>query len=222
MEPRPRTHTRTHFALLEIVRTLRNSRMVTLTTPALARWHTHRRVEILGVFGSGKTTLARQIAESDAHHLAENHAANPYWGRQDTVQVIGYLPYDLTFLTQHAFLVATAPEDGVAVCDWSFNTDRLWASMRLGREELASYEAAYAAILARLGPPALYLYLRQPPEVIRYRLAKRARQSEEAFREHVDSAYVRIEQLVAGLPATQLHVVGDEFDSQALRTLLSI
>jgi deoxyadenosine/deoxycytidine kinase len=194
--------------------------MVTLTTPAPTHWPTHRRVEILGVFGSGKTTLARQIRESDAHHLAENHTANPYWGRQDAVKAIGYLPYELTFLTQHAFLVATAPENGVAVCDWSFDTDRLWASMRLGREELATYEATYTTILARLGPPALYLYLRHPPEVIRYRLAKRARQNEEAFREQVDIAYARIEKLVASLPAAQVHVVGDEFDPQALRKLL--
>jgi len=194
--------------------------MVTLSTPTPV-YPTLKRVEILGVFGAGKTTLAKRIAASDAHHLAEDHGANPYWGLQKTLQVTGYLPYDLTFLTQHAFLAATAPEDGIAVCDWSFPTDRLWASMRLEKGELAVYDAAYSAILSRLGPPLLYLYLRQPPEVIRYRLASRARRSEEAFREHVDDAYARIEQLAASLPAGQLRVVGDGFDAQALRASLS-
>lgn len=191
--------------------------MVTLSTPTPIRGSALQRVEILGVFGAGKTTLAKRIAASGAHHLAEDHGTNPYWGLQEAVQVTGYLPYDLTFLTQHAFLAATAPDDGLAVCDWSFPTDRLWASMRLEKEELVAYDAAHVAILSRLGPPLLYLYLRQPPEVIRYRLAIRARRSEEAFREQVDDAYARIEQLVADLPAAQLRVVGDGFDAQALR-----
>ncbi len=194
--------------------------MVTLSTPTTMFRSALRRVEILGVFGSGKTTLAKQLAESGSHHLAENHDANPYWGLQQIVQTTGYLPYDLTFLTQHAFLAAAAPKDGIAVCDWSFLTDRLWASMRLEKEEFTAYDAAYEAILSRLGPPLLYLYLRQPPEVIRYRLASRARKSEEAFREHVDAAYARVEQLVAGLPSAQLRVVGDEFDPRALQASL--
>lgn len=194
--------------------------MVTLSTPTPVR-PTLKRIEILGVFGAGKSTLATRIAASNKHHLAEDHEANPYWGLQRTLQVTGYLPYDLNFLTQHALLAATAPEEGIAVCDWSFPTDRLWASMRLEKEELAAYDAAYAAILSRLGSPLLYLYLRQPPEVILHRLASRARQSEEAFREHVNDAYARIEQLVAGLPAAQLRVVDDGFDARALQASLT-
>lgn len=194
--------------------------MVTLSTPKPTSGPALQRVEVLGVFGAGKTTLAKRIAASGAHHLAEDHGANPYWGLEETVQVTGYLPYDLTFLTQHAFLAATAPDGGVAVCDWSFATDRLWASMRLGEEDLAAYDRAYAAIVSRLGPPLLYLYLRHPPEVIRCRLARRARRNEEAFREQVDDAYLRIEQLVSDLPAAQLRVVGDEMDAQTLQALL--
>lgn len=190
--------------------------MVTLSVPNPVH-KTLKRVEILGVFGAGKTTLAKRIAASNSHHLAEDHDANPYWGLQKALQVTGYLPYDLNFLTQHAFLAATAPDDGISVCDWSFSTDRLWASMRLEKTELSAYDAAHEAIMSRLGPPFLYLYLRQPPEVIRCRLASRARQSEESFREHVNTAYVRLEELIAVLPVGLLRIVDDEFDPQDLQ-----
>ena len=67
--------------------------MVTLSTPTPVS-PTLKRIEILGVFGAGKSTLATRIAESSKHHLAEDHEANPYWGLQRTLQVTGYLPYD--------------------------------------------------------------------------------------------------------------------------------
>lgn len=194
--------------------------MLTLSAPPLDPVPRPNRVEIIGVFGAGKSTLAKRIAGPGTKYLAEDHQANPYWGCQKAVQVAGYLPYDLSFLMQHALLVATAPNDVLAVCDWSFLTDRLWAKMRLAEAELTAYDLTCAAILTRLGSPQLYIYLRQSPDVIRYRVAKRARQSEEAFCEHVEAAYARVEELVEAVPAGRLRIVGDAFEARDLMASL--
>lgn len=193
--------------------------MVTLSPPKTRHTPVGPRIEILGVFGSGKTTLAKRLCRSGPEHLAEDHRHNPFWGDAAAISVTGYLPYDLAFLVQHAHLASGASPNRLAICDWSFATDRLWASMRVN-QDMQTYEAAHRALTSRLGPPRGYLYLRQPVEVILQRLAKRARQSEESFRTDVGAAYERLEALTLTIPSERLLVVEDDFDGARLKSWL--
>lgn len=178
------------------------------------------RVEILGVLGAGKTTLAHRLAENQRLVLAENHDRNIFWNDQQAINALGYLPYDLSFLLQHAHLVASAgvTGSGCLFCDWSLLSDRLWASMRLG-QQLAAYETVHRSVSDRIGQPLGYLYLKQPAEVIAARLVKRGRVAESAFSaQAAPNAADQLEALVQSLPPEQVLTVGEDVPLKFVRT----
>ena len=195
--------------------------MLTLSVPEPELALPKARVEILAVFGAGKTTLAKRIAASDDHVLGEEHDRNPFWGDERAIRSLGYLGYDLSFLIQHAHLVTTAPEAGVAICDWSFPTDLLWASQRLD-VDLDSYIAIYEALMLRVGLPAAYLFLRQSPDTIIERLERRSRKSEASFKPFVQTACEKIEAIAEKLPSERTLIVGDDFSSLDLARWLNM
>jgi len=185
--------------------------MVSLSPTATRRLTGRRRVEILGAFGAGKSTIAASLARRSYVVLAEQHEQNIYWGKADATEITGYLAYDLGFLLQHAYLAAshavTRPQN-VGICDWSFVSDRLWASMRLD-EDLSLYDAIHARIQERLGAPLGYLYLRQPTSVVVHRLLSRGREPEAALVQHVEAAVLRLETLVSSLPSAMVMPIDD-------------
>lgn len=174
------------------------------------------RIEILGVFGSGKTTLARRLARTVSDLLLEDHHLNPFWGDGHALAVTGYLPYDLGFLVQHAHLAALdAIRPGAGICDWSFETDRLWASMRL-KGDFEPYDAVHRAMGVRLGRARLYVHLDLPVGTILTRLEKRGRMFEAGFRRHVAEAAAEVKRLAASLPPGSVARVASEDDVGAL------
>lgn len=172
------------------------------------------RIEILGVFGSGKTTLAKRLARPSAIALLEDHAQNPFWGDDAALQVTGYLPYDLHFLLQHVHLATGASRserEPAAICDWSLISDRLWASRRLGNE-FETYLKVYHSLAERVGEPVGYVYLRQSPSVIVERLLARGRLPEAGLLDSIAAAASDLDRLVATLPSGKFLVAGDDID----------
>jgi deoxyadenosine/deoxycytidine kinase len=196
--------------------------MVTLAPQATPELITGRRIEILGVFGSGKTTLAKKlVAESEEPQplLAEQHEQNPFWGAERQNQILGYLAYDLSFLMQHAHLVASISSQGIHFCDWSFRSDRVWASMRLD-QEFSVYDAVYKAIQQRLPSPLGYLYLKQPVELIATRLGLRGRAAERSFLDYVKAAAEQLDEFARTLPSDQIMEVTDDVSLSEICTWL--
>lgn len=196
--------------------------MVTLAPQAPPELITGRRIEILGVFGSGKTTLAKKlVAESEEPQplLAEQHEQNPFWGAERQNQILGYLAYDLSFLMQHAHLVASINSQGIHFCDWSFRSDRVWASMRLD-QEFSVYDAVYKAIQQRLPSPLGYLYLKQPVELIARRLGLRGRAAERSFLDYVKAAAEQLDEFARTLPSDQIMEVTDDVSLSEICTWL--
>lgn len=183
--------------------------MVTLAPKATPEHLSGRRIEILGVFGSGKTTLARRLTTDLQLLLAEQHEQNPFWGAERPNQILGYLAYDLSFLMQHAHLVAGATAEEIYFCDWSFKSDRIWASMRLDRD-FSAYDAVYQIIQKRLPLPLGYLYLKQPAEVIVERLGIRGRVPEQSFIDYVQTAVEEMDKLICTIPTAEVLEVGDD------------
>jgi len=177
--------------------------------------HSVPRIEILGVFGSGKTTLSVHLSNKVGALLPERHELNPLWGKQSSIENLGYLPYDLYFLLQHADLasskIAVSPQ-AVSICDWSFRTDRLWASMRLG-DDIQVYDAVYGSILKHISPPLGYLYLPQPVNKIIERIGSRGRASEASFVKHVSAAAKNLGELVESMTSENVLEVSDFYDS---------
>jgi deoxyadenosine/deoxycytidine kinase len=180
-----------------------------------------QRIEVLGVFGSGKTTLAKKLAHGQFSPALEDHEKNPFWADTLVNQAVGYLPYDLSFLVQHANLALSiaSATDTTLLCDWSFASDRLWASMRLGAE-FSVYDAAYQSILRHLSPTVGYLYLRQPVDVIVERIRSRGRNTETSFLNAVPKAVAALEQLARELPRDRVFVVSDNTQTRELETFL--
>ncbi|QJI34069.1 deoxynucleoside kinase [Pseudomonas sp. ADAK13] len=186
--------------------------MVTLAPKETPEQLSGRRIEILGVFGSGKTTLARKlVAESNETQplLAEQHEQNLFWGAERHNQILGYLPYDLSFLMQHAHLVASINSDVIHFCDWSFGSDRVWASMRLD-SDFSAYEVVSDIILKKLPSPLGYLYLKQPVELISKRLGLRGRVEERNFLNYVKAAAEQLDEFARTLSSNQVLEVTDD------------
>ncbi|KPH82737.1 hypothetical protein AE618_02230 [Bosea vaviloviae] len=180
-------------------------------------------MEILGLFGAGKTTLAAKLAKGFCDHLAEDHTRNPFWGNDEVLEVSGPLPYDLAFLLQHWHAAAQPPvgEPRLGICDWSFASDRLWASMR-SEGDMAAYDAVHRNRLAQLGEPVGYLYLRHPVDVVASRLVNRGRQVEAPLLRTLEEASRGLDRLAEELPTSRVLVCGDGFEQRDLRAALSV
>ncbi len=172
------------------------------------------RVEIIGVFGSGKTTFVNNLSKLGIFQkLLENHEKNPFWGDDESIGITGYLPYDLSFLIQHAHLSCKVKKNDtptISICDWSFSTDYLWASMRLG-EELGAYEKVYNNIIKNIGSPIGYFYLEQTPEIIVKRIIGRGRAPEISFYKFVEKAVLAISDLASAMKNSgeNITIIGD-------------
>ena len=189
--------------------------MVTLSSVTTKTFQAGPRIEVLGVFGAGKSTLAARVAGRVHAVLPEDHERNRFWG-DDSPGMIGYLAYDLSFLLQHVHLAANfrqVASGQVAVCDWSLLSDRLWASMRLG-SEFAIYDAVHAALTNRIRPAVGYLYLKQTPKVVLQRLRQRGRAPEANLGSQISEAVARLDALVRSLPSDLVAVVSDDLDER--------
>jgi hypothetical protein len=183
--------------------------MVSLTKVTPKPINQGSRFEILGVFGSGKTTLARHFTRKGGYGLFEDHEANPFWGKAAELDVAGYLPYDLGFLVGHAFLCADYSvnrSDTFGVSDWSFETDRLWASLRLG-ESAEEYAAVWRDVARQAGAAAGYVLLDVPPALIVERMRFRGRAPEADLYPFIESAAASVSSAAAGLPAEKLLIL---------------
>lgn len=186
--------------------------MVSLAPTSISVHGRTPRIEILGVFGSGKSTLAATLAStSSLECLPEDHSKNPFWGQANAIRRAGQLPYDLSFMIQHAYLAASSLRSGssAGICDWSFATDRLWASMRL-EHDIAIYSAAQDAVLERVGAACGYLYLKQPAELIMERIRGRGRVQESEFHNFIERAVSAVDLIANQLPKDKLQIVGDD------------
>jgi deoxyadenosine/deoxycytidine kinase len=177
-----------------------------------------KRIEILGVPGAGKSTLAGKFICGGIQVLAERHQDNPFWGNHSLNERLGFLGYDLTFLLQHTQLTVggdPSKRKPLSVCDWSFLSDRLWASMRLA-SDLPLYQSVYDALMGRIPAPIGYLYLKQPADTIVQRVLARGRQPELAFIDAIQSAVLKLDEVVKDVDPAKVMIVGDEFDVEQL------
>jgi len=136
-----------------------------------------RRVEVIGVFGSGKTFLVNSL-DSRFKKIRERHTANRFWGRRSFQEASGFLAYDLDFLLDHYYLATrTNTRNGIAVCDWSFVSDRVWALLRQGRDS-AVYRKVHEELTDAIPEPIGYIFLDYPARLIHQRIQSRGRAPE--------------------------------------------
>jgi deoxyadenosine/deoxycytidine kinase len=146
-----------------------------------------RYIAVEGPIRVGKSTLARILAERlNAQRVTESED-NPF------LRAFYEGEPGAAFQAQFAFLVRRfeqlraldlgARAQKIAVADFIFEKDKLFACLNLNDQELDIYNRYYNYFREQLPTPDLVIYLQATPEVLKKRLKKRNAPGEKAINE---------------------------------------
>ena len=135
---------------------------------------------IEGAIGAGTTTLTQLLADHfDADSVLERFEENPFLERfyEDRER--------WAFQTQLAFLASRFRQQkelserdlfrDLAVSDYTFDKDRIFARQTLSGDELQLYESLFRLMEPTVPTPDLVVYLRSSPERLLQNIEKRDR-----------------------------------------------
>jgi deoxyadenosine/deoxycytidine kinase len=135
-------------------------------------------IVIEGPIGSGKTTLARQLADKySVNLLLENAEANPFLPRfyQDAPRYA--LPTQLFFLFQRAHQISDLTQRDMfaqaTIADFFLEKDPIFARLNLDDEEYALYRQMYQHMQLKASAPDLVIYLQTPIDALAERIEQR-------------------------------------------------
>jgi deoxyadenosine/deoxycytidine kinase len=136
-------------------------------------------IVVEGPIGSGKTTLARMLADKfPVDYLSEKAESNPFLPRfyQDAQRYA--LPTQLFFLFQRANQVKDlAQRDMFAkpvIADFFLEKDPIFARLNLDDEEYALYHQIYHHLHLKASVPDLVIYLQTPLDSLVERVEERS------------------------------------------------
>lgn len=154
------------------------------------------RIEIAGIIGSGKSSLAKLLLEQGFGIILEEFKLNPFWKAFYSNPNKYNFETEVTFLLQHYHeLKRKLEQETNIVCDFSFTQDLAYAVMGLKQKQLNIFKLMYNLIVEELGDPTLLIYMKcSPVEAVR-RIKLRARKEEELINEtFLSSLYEFIEE----------------------------
>lgn len=135
-------------------------------------------VVIEGPIGSGKTTLARMLADKfSVELLSEKAEANPFLTRfyQDAQRYA--LPTQLFFLFQRSRQIEDMAQRDMfgqpTVSDFFLDKDPLFARLNLDDEEYSLYHQIYQHLQLKAPKPDLVVYLQTPVDALMDRIEER-------------------------------------------------
>lgn len=152
-----------------------------------------RFIAVEGAIGVGKTTLAKQLAETFNYQmLLENAEENPFLERFYQNQKNAALATQLFFLFQRSQQIQDLRQgdifEPVRVSDFLIEKDRLFARLNLDEDEYQLYEKVYQQLTIDAPKPDLVIYLQASVDVLRSRIENRGINFERRIaREYLES-----------------------------------
>ncbi|MCP3673378.1 MAG: deoxynucleoside kinase [Gammaproteobacteria bacterium] len=143
-------------------------------------------VAVEGPIGVGKTTLARQLADSfQGDLILEGAEDNPFLDKFYNDPKSVALPTQLYFLFQRIKQLQELRQSDLfspcRIADYLMDKDRLFARVTLDDDELHLYEQVYANLTLDAPTPDLVVYLQAPVEVLYKRIKSRGRSNEQSI-----------------------------------------
>jgi deoxyguanosine kinase len=148
-------------------------------------------IAIEGIIGVGKTTLARLLQPVfNADLLFEAFDENPFladfYSDRDRYAFQTQIFFLLNRYRQQKTLSKAGVNDRNILADYCFEKDMLFARLNLRNDELDTYQLVYDALVERIVPPDIIVYLKAKPEVAMQRIAMRDR----TYERRMDTAYI--------------------------------
>lgn len=167
-------------------------------------------ISIIGPPAAGKTTLARLLAERlPAKLILEDYAGNPFLAASFQGRADLALPAQLYFLFSRVaqLSILSWPKDGLAVSDYGFCQDGVFAACSLTGGDLQTYLRLAEQARGQVKPPELVIHLDGAEQVLLERIARRGREFETTFTpQFLADMRGRYAQVAAGLDCRVLTI----------------
>jgi len=152
-----------------------------------------RYIAIDGPIGAGKSALAERLAARLDASLVREDPENPFLADFYADRPGAALQAQLFYLlNRHRQLVDRRQADlfsRVAICDYIFEKDRIYAYLNLDDNELYIYQRLYELLAQDVPSPDLVIFLQSPTDVLKRRIRDRERANPEL--PSLDDDYVR-------------------------------
>lgn len=148
----------------------------------------HRHIVVEGPIGSGKTSLARRLAQRlDASLVLEDPTANPFLAQFYRDMRRYALPTQLFFLFQRVSQLESLKQPDLfgqpVVADFTLAKDPLFARLTLDDAEYQLYTKIYEHVRPQAPTPDLVIYLQASVETLVFRVKRRGNPIETGIEE---------------------------------------
>ena len=173
-------------------------------------------IVVEGPIGSGKTTLAKMLADAfPVDYLSEKAEANPFLPRfyQDAQRYS--LPTQLFFLFQRANQIKDISQRDMfanpIVADFFLEKDPIFARLNLDDEEYALYHQIYHHLQLKSPRPDLVIYLQTPIDALMERIEERnVSYEQEIPREYIERLANAYSEFFHNYDASPVLIVNNE------------
>jgi deoxyadenosine/deoxycytidine kinase len=138
-----------------------------------------RFIAVEGPVGSGKTSLARRIAEHvDGKLILEEPEKNPFLENFYKDPRSNALPTELSFLFQRSKLLESINQEELfssqSITDFLFDKDIIFTELNLTQEEIELFQKVKRSLSIKPPEPDLVIYLQAPVDVLMTRIKMRS------------------------------------------------
>ena len=148
-------------------------------------------IAIEGNIGSGKTTLARKLAQDfQSHLLLEQFSNNPFLPKFYKSPEQNALPLELFFMAERYHQLKKKEQDlfqPLTISDYFFMKSKLFAQNNLPSDEQQLFNRLFEIMLSSLSVPDLLIYLYADISRLQQNIKKRGR----TFEQDISDVYLQ-------------------------------